>query len=166
MQVVLVTLPGTDVDGIVKEVHRQTAQLPRGSTVEAALSHSCVVQASSQQEAASISNRHVLGSGCLARIVSNLDQPACFCCSRSKMSWAYMRIHHQVQQQGRCGLLPPGHGSPAHCHHTKVFDPIISHAWLMMQVCTRAPDCEHRGRRGVAAPAGECRLHLSGPLDP
>ena len=57
MQVVLVTLPGTDVDGIVKEVHRQTAQLPRGSTVEAALSHSCVVRASSREDAASISNR-------------------------------------------------------------------------------------------------------------
>ena len=57
MQVVLVTLPGTDVEGIVAEVHRQTGQLPRGSTVEAALSHSCVVQARSREDAASISNR-------------------------------------------------------------------------------------------------------------
>ena len=102
MQVVLVTLPGTDVDGIVKEVHRQTAQLPRGSTVEAALSHSCVVQASSQQEAASISNRQVAGSACLACIVSHLDQPACFCCSRSNMSSARMHSRHQVHQHIRC----------------------------------------------------------------
>ena len=54
---VLVTLPGTDVHGILAEVQRQTEQLPRGSTVQAALVNSSVVQTRSQQEAAFISNR-------------------------------------------------------------------------------------------------------------
>ena len=56
-QVVLVTLPGTDVQGILDEVQRQTEQLPRGSTVQAALVNSSVVQAASREEAAFISNR-------------------------------------------------------------------------------------------------------------
>ena len=56
-QVVLVTLPGTDVPGILHEVQRQTDQLPRGSTVQAALMNSSVVQTSSREEAAHISNR-------------------------------------------------------------------------------------------------------------
>ncbi|KAK9797101.1 hypothetical protein WJX73_010226 [Symbiochloris irregularis] len=55
-QVVLVALPGCDVDGIQAEVQRQTEQLPRGNTVMQALSHSAVVLARSRQEAASISN--------------------------------------------------------------------------------------------------------------
>ena len=56
LQVVLIALPGCDVDAIQAEVHRQTEQLPRGSTVEQALSHSAVILARSAQEAASISN--------------------------------------------------------------------------------------------------------------
>ena len=56
MQVVLVALPGCDVDGIQAEVQRQTDQLPRGNTVMQALSHSAVVLARSHEEAASISN--------------------------------------------------------------------------------------------------------------
>ena len=57
LQVVLVTLPGTDVQGILAEVQRQTDQLPRGSTVQAALVNSSVVQTRSREEAAFISNR-------------------------------------------------------------------------------------------------------------
>lgn len=56
LQVVLVTLPGCDVEGIQAEVRRQTEALPRGSTVQQALANSAVILARDAREAAAISN--------------------------------------------------------------------------------------------------------------
>lgn len=43
LQVVLVALPGVDLDAVQSEVDRQCDALPRGDTARQALSHSCVV---------------------------------------------------------------------------------------------------------------------------
>lgn len=99
---VLVTLPGTDVHGILAEVQRQTEQLPRGSTVQAALVNSSVVQTSSQQEAAFISNRsstHISHS--VAPVQANTVQAA----SRPDLphgGWLTRYLH-----QACCGLPDP-----------------------------------------------------------
>ena len=57
-QVVLVALPGVDVEALVAEVTRQAEALPRGATAFKALDHSCVVKVRSKEEAASFSNRY------------------------------------------------------------------------------------------------------------
>ena len=57
-QVVLVALPGVDVEALVAEVTRQAEALPRGATAFKALDHSCVVKVRSREEAASFSNRY------------------------------------------------------------------------------------------------------------
>eukprot|EP00877_Chromochloris_zofingiensis_P009730 jgi/Chrzof1/500/Cz01g18040.t1 len=55
-QVVLLALPGVDLESVQREVDRQCDALPRNETARRALSHSCVVQVSSMDEACRISN--------------------------------------------------------------------------------------------------------------
>jgi len=55
-QVVLVTLPGVDIEAIHAEVERQRALLPRGDIASEALSHSFVVQVDSKETACKFSN--------------------------------------------------------------------------------------------------------------
>lgn len=55
-QVVLLAMPGTDVDAIQTAVETQCAALPRGDVAAQALTHSCVVRVSSKQQAAELSN--------------------------------------------------------------------------------------------------------------
>jgi len=55
-QVVLLALPGVDLDGVQQEVDKQCNALPRNETARKALSHSCIVQVSSKEEACKISN--------------------------------------------------------------------------------------------------------------
>lgn len=50
-------LPGVDIDGIQREVDYQCDLLPRAEVTRLALSHSCIVQVSSKEEAAQFSNR-------------------------------------------------------------------------------------------------------------
>ena len=57
-QVVLVALPGVDVEALIAEVTKQAEALPRGATAFKALDHSCVVKVRSKEEAASFSNRY------------------------------------------------------------------------------------------------------------
>lgn len=47
-QVVLVALPGVDLEAVQREVDAQCDALPRGDTARQALSHSCVVRVDSQ----------------------------------------------------------------------------------------------------------------------
>lgn len=56
-QAVLVALPGVDVEGIRREVEHQCSLLPRADMTRRALSHSCIVQVGSKEEAAEFSNR-------------------------------------------------------------------------------------------------------------
>lgn len=56
LQVVLLAMPGTDVDAIQSAVESQCAALPRGEVAAQALTHSCVVRVSSKQQAAELSN--------------------------------------------------------------------------------------------------------------
>jgi histidinol dehydrogenase len=58
LQVVLVALPGLDVDALDAEVRRQAAVLPRGDTACAALKHSYVVTVADQAEAIAFSNAY------------------------------------------------------------------------------------------------------------
>ena len=58
MQVVLVALPGVDLEAVKAEVERQCNDLPRSEAASKALSHSCIVSVSSQQEAADFSNMY------------------------------------------------------------------------------------------------------------
>ena len=58
MQVVLVALPGVDLDAVESEVQRQCDALPRGATAAQALAHSCIVRVSGRDEAAAFSNRY------------------------------------------------------------------------------------------------------------
>lgn len=48
VQVVLVALPGVDLDTVQSELDRQCDALPRGDTARHALSHSCVVRVDSK----------------------------------------------------------------------------------------------------------------------
>lgn len=57
-QAVLVALPGVDVQGIRDEVERQCNMLPRAEVTRLALSHSCIVQVGSKEEAAEFSNMY------------------------------------------------------------------------------------------------------------
>eukprot|EP00884_Botryococcus_braunii_P018831 jgi/Botrbrau1/5631/Bobra.55_1s0020.1 len=57
-QVVLVALPGVDIEAVQAEVQRQCDALPRGETARRALSHSCIVQVRSREEAAEYSNMY------------------------------------------------------------------------------------------------------------
>lgn len=57
-QVVLLALPGVDLDAVQRQVDVQCNALPRGNVARQALSHSCVVQVSGQQEAVALSNRY------------------------------------------------------------------------------------------------------------
>jgi histidinol dehydrogenase len=65
-QVVLVALPGVDLDAVQGEVDRQCDALPRGSTAREALSHSCIVRVDSKVGAWAVAQ----GSTCLLRQVS------------------------------------------------------------------------------------------------
>lgn len=56
-QAVLVALPGVDVEAIAQEVDHQCSLLPRADMTRRALSHSCIVQVASKEEAAQFSNR-------------------------------------------------------------------------------------------------------------
>uniref|UniRef100_A0A7S0RS36 histidinol dehydrogenase n=1 Tax=Pyramimonas obovata TaxID=1411642 RepID=A0A7S0RS36_9CHLO len=55
-QVVLVALPGVDLEGIAAEVETQRAALPRGDIAAQALAHSFVVEVDSKETAAKFSN--------------------------------------------------------------------------------------------------------------
>ena len=55
-QVVLLALPGVDLEAVNQEVAEQCAALPRSDAASQALSHSCVVSVGSKQEAADLSN--------------------------------------------------------------------------------------------------------------
>jgi histidinol dehydrogenase len=57
-QVILVALPGVDVEGIQLELEKQCSLLPRAEVTRRALSHSCIVEVDSKEEAASFSNRY------------------------------------------------------------------------------------------------------------
>ncbi|GBF95053.1 hypothetical protein Rsub_07554 [Raphidocelis subcapitata] len=57
-QVVLLALPGVDLDAVQMEVSRQCDALPRADTARKALAHSCVVQVSGKEEACRISNTY------------------------------------------------------------------------------------------------------------
>ncbi|EFN58389.1 hypothetical protein CHLNCDRAFT_55992 [Chlorella variabilis] len=57
-QAVLVALPGVDVETVQHEVERQCELLPRAETTRQALTHSCIVQVGSKEEAADFSNRY------------------------------------------------------------------------------------------------------------
>lgn len=51
-------LPGVDLGAVQAEVERQCNNLPRSEAAGKALSHSCIVSVSSQQEAADFSNMY------------------------------------------------------------------------------------------------------------
>ncbi|KAK9823498.1 hypothetical protein WJX72_003184 [[Myrmecia] bisecta] len=55
-QVVLVALPGVDLEAVEAEVEKQCNALPRGQAARQALSHSSIVIVGSRQEAAEFSN--------------------------------------------------------------------------------------------------------------
>ncbi|KIY92249.1 histidinol dehydrogenase [Monoraphidium neglectum] len=57
-QVVLLALPGVDLDAVQMEVSRQCDALPRSDTARKALAHSCVVTVSGKEEACRISNAY------------------------------------------------------------------------------------------------------------
>lgn len=57
-QVVLVAMPGVDVDALGSEVARQAASLPRGDTAAAALAHSYAVTVSGRDAAVAFSNAY------------------------------------------------------------------------------------------------------------
>ena len=57
-QVVLVALPGVDLEAVQGELQRQTDALPRSTIARQALAHSCIVRVSGQQEAVAFSNRY------------------------------------------------------------------------------------------------------------
>ena len=57
-QVVLVALPGVDLDALNAAVAAQTAALPRGDVAVRALAHSCIVRAAGREEAAAFSNMY------------------------------------------------------------------------------------------------------------
>ncbi|KAI3435589.1 hypothetical protein D9Q98_001654 [Chlorella vulgaris] len=57
-QAVLVALPGVNIEAVQREVERQCDLLPRAETTRKALSHSCIVQVGSKEEAAEFSNRY------------------------------------------------------------------------------------------------------------
>jgi histidinol dehydrogenase len=68
-QAVLLALPGVDVEAVQQEVERQCSLLPRAETTRRALTHSCIVQVGSKEEAAQFSNRSrcwlmLRGRGC------------------------------------------------------------------------------------------------------
>lgn len=57
-QVVLVALPGVDVDAIEREVEKLLGELPRGEVAAKAIEHSYAVQVDSIDEAINFSNRY------------------------------------------------------------------------------------------------------------
>ena len=57
-QVILLALPGTNVENIQSEVARLCALLPRSSTAEKAIANSCILQCQSKAEAINISNAY------------------------------------------------------------------------------------------------------------
>lgn len=61
-QAVLVALPGVNIEAVQREVERQCDLLPRAETTRKALSHSCIVQVGSKEEAAEFSNRCALNA--------------------------------------------------------------------------------------------------------
>lgn len=50
-QVVLVALPGVDIDAVEEQVQRQCDALPRAEAARSALSHSCIVRVGGREEA-------------------------------------------------------------------------------------------------------------------
>ena len=58
VQVVLVALPGFNVQALSREVSEQTAHLPRGATATQALEHSCAVSVDSRATALRLSNAY------------------------------------------------------------------------------------------------------------
>lgn len=58
LQVVLITLPNTDVAAIEAQVNQQLSTLPRSDAARTALSHSFVVSAPSKEAATAFSNRY------------------------------------------------------------------------------------------------------------
>lgn len=57
-QVVLVALPGVDLEAVEAELQQQTDALPRSAIARQALAHSCIVRVSGREEAAAFSNRY------------------------------------------------------------------------------------------------------------
>lgn len=57
-QVVLLALPGVDVEGIQQEVEKQCNLLPRAEVTRRALSHSCILKVESKEAAAEFSNAY------------------------------------------------------------------------------------------------------------
>jgi histidinol dehydrogenase len=58
IKVVLVALPGVDLEAVEAEVERQCRSLPRGDIARQALSHSGIVEVETREEAAAFSNRY------------------------------------------------------------------------------------------------------------
>ena len=52
-QVVLVALPGVDIEAVEEQVQRQCDALPRAEAARSALSHSCIVRVGGREEARS-----------------------------------------------------------------------------------------------------------------
>uniref|UniRef100_A0A383WJH7 Histidinol dehydrogenase, chloroplastic n=1 Tax=Tetradesmus obliquus TaxID=3088 RepID=A0A383WJH7_TETOB len=69
-QVVLLALPGVDLDAVQHAVQKQCDELPRNETARKALSHSCVVQVRDREEAARISNSYAP-----EHLIINVDDP-------------------------------------------------------------------------------------------
>lgn len=57
-QVVLLALPGVDLEAVQTAVQKQCDELPRNETARKALAHSCIVQVRDREEAARISNAY------------------------------------------------------------------------------------------------------------
>jgi len=49
-QVVLVALPGVDIEAVEEQVQRQCDALPRAEAARSALSHSCIVRVGGREE--------------------------------------------------------------------------------------------------------------------
>jgi len=56
--VVLLALPGLDLDAVRAELAAQTAALPRAGAARAALAHSCIVRVPDEAAAAALSNAY------------------------------------------------------------------------------------------------------------
>lgn len=96
-QAVLVALPGVDVETVQHEVERQCELLPRAETTRQALTHSCIVQVGSKEEAADFSNRYGCPDSCSGSIPGS--NTVVYCGSGPLPLWAPAKTH--------CAGMPP-----------------------------------------------------------
>jgi histidinol dehydrogenase len=152
-QVVLLALPGVDLDAVQMEVGRQCDALPRSETARKALAHSCVVQVGEGFGALSLSwvgwgarGRGPAAPSALWRRQSAVDPsrlPRAVRLSPPKPT----RTQHPQPKPNRAGQRQ-GRGVP----HLQRLRP-------------RALDHQRRGRRELAPHPRQRRLHLHGAVD-